>query len=207
MRGGKMIILSDYEIFTECYSTLQEASLDRTADGTEIFMTDCATQVVNFDQVKEKYIVPLKLSETPASNDALFENGKGNIIFVEFKNGYIDKKTQFRLRKKIYDSMLIFTDIVSAGIRDMREVAEYILVYNEIVNADNNQIQKRRDYVQPSDSFVSIAKRLGGLAKNEYVSFGLKMFENYCFKKVHTYTEKEFEQYLTEIFSKKLPQS
>lgn len=145
MRGGKMITLSDYEMFKECYSTLQETSLDRTADGAEFFMTDCTMQVVNFDQVKEKYIAPLKLSETPASNDALFEDGKGNIIFVEFKNGYIDKKTQFRLRKKIYDSMLIFTDIVSAGIHDMREVAEYILVYNEIVNADNNQIQKRRN--------------------------------------------------------------
>lgn len=48
----------------------------------------------------------------------------------------------------------------------------------------------------PPASFDDFARRMGGLAGEEYVCFGLKMFEKYCFAKVHTYTEREFQGYL-----------
>lgn len=112
----------------------------------------------------------------------------------------MDKAKQFAVRKKIYDSLLIFTDIVSAGLHDLRLHAEYILVYNEIVNAGNpDVVRERKKNVQPSVSFDYIAKELGRLAKEEYVCFGINIFENYCFRKVHTFTEREFEEYLRRI--------
>ena len=100
-------------------------------------MTESEVPAVDFDLVKEKYIEDLGLSDVPKSNDALLDMGKGKLAFIEFKNGYIDSKKQFDIRKKIYDSTLIFTDIVSAGISQMRQCVEYVLVYNENANGQN----------------------------------------------------------------------
>lgn len=192
-----MIDLSAYPILNSHMSALKDTSIDKRDNHTEKFMTESERPAVNFDQVKEEYVECLGLSEIPKSNDALLEDGKGGLVFVEFKNGYMDKKKQFDVRKKIYDSVLIFSDIVSAGISDMRKYVEYILVYNEKVNAGNPEIvEEKKKHVQPSASFDCFAKEVSGLAGEEYVSFGVKIFENYCFKKVHTYTEKEFEKYL-----------
>lgn len=55
---------------------------------------------------------------------------------------------------------------------------------------------KKKAAVQHSQSFDYFAKSVGRLADEEYVCFGIKIFEKYCFSKVHTYTEKEFMEYL-----------
>lgn len=200
MRGGRMIKLSDYPIFSENLSTLKETSVDKRDSNNYIYMTESNRPVVSFDLVKEKYTENLGLSSVPKSNDALFDDENGKLIFVEFKNGYIDSKKQFDIRKKIYDSTLIFSDIVSVGISNLRQCMEYVLVYNESANATNPDISdKKANYVQESTSFDKFAKTISGLAKDEYVGFGVKMFENYCFKKVHTYTESEFEKYLATL--------
>lgn len=78
----------------------------------------------------------------------------------------------------------------------MRRCVEYVLVYNENANRQNPATAKKKREVQNSASFDDFARRMGGLAGEEYVCFGLKMFENYCFEKVHTYTEREFQGYL-----------
>ncbi len=195
-----MIKLSDYPIFSENISTLKETSVDKRDCNNYTYMTESNRPAVSFDLVKEKYTENLGLSSVPKSNDALFDDENGKLIFVEFKNGYIDSKKQFDIRKKIYDSTLIFSDIVSVGISNLRQCMEYVLVYNENANATNPDISdKKTDYVKESTSFDKFAKIISGLAKDEYVGFGVKMFENYCFKKVHTYTESEFEKYLDTI--------
>ncbi len=167
-----MIKLSDYPIFSENLSTLKETSVDKSDHNNYVYMTESNRPVVSFDLVKEKYTENLGLSSVPKSNDALFDD----------------------------DSTLIFSDIVSAGISNLRQCMEYVLVYNEIANANNPDISdKKANHVQESASFDKIAKTISGLAKDEYVGFGVKMFENYCFKKVHTYTESEFEKYLATL--------
>lgn len=88
-------------------STLKELSYD---DKKNVFMIDLDAEAINFDKVKEKYIKNLKLSDTPSSNDALVLEYSGRIFFVEFKNGNLQKEV-FKLGKKIYDSVLIFTDL------------------------------------------------------------------------------------------------
>lgn len=194
-----MIDLSKHAQFNH-FATLKETSLDKRDNGSLSYMTESLMRVINFDDVKDEYIKCLKLSDVPKSNDALFDDGSGTIIFVEFKNGYMDNIKQFAVRKKIYDSTLIFTDILSIGISDMRKCVEYILVYNKSVNETNPDIiSKKRNYVQQSSSFNSFAEGLSALAKEEYVYFGIKMFENYCFKKVHTYDEAEFDNYIKTI--------
>ena len=200
MRGGKMVDLNAFQIFADHFSNLKETSIDKR-DGTPQYMTLSTRKAVNFDGVKEEYVKPLGISEIPKSNDALFDDGKGFLVFVEFKNGVMDCSKQFAVRKKVYDSVLIFTDITSTGISYMRDHVKYILVYNETAN-QNNEIdkdlkKKRKMAVQPSSAFDAFAKNVGKYANEEYVCFGLKIFQNYCFKEVHTYTEAEFNAYLS----------
>ena len=210
MRGGKMIDLGDgreidlnnFKAFVDHISNLKETSIDKR-DGTLQYMTCSDREAINFDDVKNEYVKLLKVSETPKSNDALFDDGKGCLVFVEFKNGFMDDTKQFAVRKKVYDSVLIFADITSMRISDMRNYMKYILVYNEKANQDNNrdkELKKKREAaVQPSSSYDNFAKKISKYANKEYVCFGLRIFENYCFKEVHTYTEKEFEDYLSTL--------
>lgn len=194
-----MIDISTYPILSNHMTTLKNTSIDRRDDRTVVYMTESTIPAVDFDKVKEEYVKSLKLSEVPKSNDALMADKNNKLIFIEFKNGYMDRVKQFAVRKKIYDSVLIFADIVSTRISDMRTYIEYILVYNGDVNNNNPDFIEKKTHIQPSASFTSFAKGVSSLAKEEYVLFGVKLFENYCFKKVHTYTEKEFEQYLSLI--------
>ena len=189
--------LSDYPMFCENMTTLKETSADKRDAASCAYMTESDIPAVDFDLVKKKYVEELGLSVVPMSNDALFHHGEEKIVFVEFKNGYIGKKEQFNIRKKIYDSVLIYSDITKSGISSMREDVDYVLVYNEDINTgDSGQLEKGADYIQDSPSFDSFAKGVSALARERYVGFGVGMFENYCFKRVHTYTEAEFEKYL-----------
>lgn len=160
-------------------------------------MTNSEKEAVNFDNVKNDYIKDLSLSNAPSSNDALFLSRDNKLIFVEFKNGFMDGEKKFSIRKKIYDSIIILTDILNTGISALRNKMEYILVYNESVNADEKEVlEKTRYSVQHSQAYDFIAKGVSKMANKEYVCFGVNMFENYCFSKVHTYTEAEFEEFL-----------
>lgn len=197
-----MINLNQYPIFQNHWSSLKETSKDNR-DGKVVYMTESNYPVINFDEVKEEYMKALALCELPKSNDALFYEGDKIWVFVEFKNARVSKTLQYELRKKIYDSVLIFTDITSTGISFMRNHMKYILVYNEEANKDNSQdlnlIKKQSEFVQQSKAYDDLAKTIMNYGKNEIICFGLKIFLNYCFKEVHTFTKHEFEQYLSII--------
>lgn len=139
------IKLDDFPIFTNHFSSLKKTSLDNR-DGHKKYMTESELTAVCFDDVKDEYVELLGMSEIPKSNDALFDEGNGTLVFVEFKSGHIDSQKQFAIRKKIYDSTLIFTDITSTGISYMREQMKYILVYNDAANknADGRKLPCQR---------------------------------------------------------------
>lgn len=193
-----MISFDDYPILKNHMSTLKETSID-DHDNTHIaYMTYSERDAINFDDVKRAYIRTLNLSEEPKSNDALFLTKRNEFVFVESKNGFMDAPKKYAVRKKIYDSIIILTDILNMGISSLRDNMQYILVYNESVNNEENDVKKKKSYVQSSGAFDSFAKSVSKLAKKEYICFGIRIFENYCFKEVHTYTEKEFEQFLND---------
>ncbi len=194
-----MVDLNAFPIFSAHPAALKETSADERKKGVPpVYMTESTLPVINFDEVKGAYIRGLSLSETPKSVDALFMKDEHTPVFVEFKNGRIGHKEQYSVRKKIYDSLLIFSDITSLTISDLRERMEYILVYNETANP-NQSARPEKDQVQVSPSFDTIAKTFRGYAQEEYVCFGLKDFQRYCFKAVHTYTQAEFESYLAAL--------
>lgn len=195
-----MIDIREYDIFIKNKSTLKETSKD-DADKKDIkYMTSSEFEVIDFDRVKNDYIKGLKLEDTPKSNDVIcIKNNE--LYFIEFKNGDM-KKEIHKVRRKIYDSLLIFTDIIEKGISYTRENLNYILVYNKDYRAN---LMKKLDKaeIQESKSFDKIPNFLNRLGDIEPDPFELrKQFKSLYFKKVHTYTSEEFEEKFVNIVEK-----
>ena len=176
-----MINHEDYDILKNNISTLKETSKDNHNNESETFMTQSMLPAVDFDEVKNEYIRKLHLSENPTSNDALLVLSD-KIIFIEFKNGHLDRKDFFDIRAKIYNSVPILTDILDKGISFTRKNVDYILVYNKTKNMKNY-----------------IKNHISQKAKQEIIDAGLERFKNYFFRTVHTYDAEEFEDYLQRI--------
>ena len=177
-----MIDLNEYPIFAANKTTLKETSKSAPDGKNVTYLTESQMEVVDFDSVKKEYCTPFHLNETPYSNDALHMSDNGELTFVEFKNGAIDNIV---LRRKCFDSLLIFTGIVDRGICYTREHMDYILVYNP----EKRTISK--------DKISRDLLKKGGL---EFVKGGLGYFKGYCFKNVYTYTPEEFEKEFVRVY-------
>lgn len=190
----------------ELQSSLEETSYDQ--DHGE-YMTHSQMQVCAFDKVKEWYVsekIP-KANPNPKSNDALYF-GKEGCFFIEFKNGKISNEVNYEINKKIYDSLFLLFDLkyqdkngkMVDSISYTRDFMTYILVYNEEnylkfgPTRQGKEGEKRQRGVLQSYYRDKLFKTMRGLAKEEFILFGLDQFKNYLFKDVYTYTEKEFEQ-------------
>lgn len=192
-----MLKLNDYLIFRKNSSSLRETSSDHR-DHHKNYLTDLECSVVDFDAVTAEYVRPLGLKNVPMSNDALMEDGRGGLIFIEFKNGKIKSKTQYDIRKKIYDSTLIFTDLTKTGVSFMRKNVDYILVYNKEQNhPDINVAAPNEDDVQESEHYQSFTQTLHRLGGKSYKRFGIDRFEGYIFRKTMSLDRSEFEQYIS----------
>lgn len=183
-------------IFKNNVSSFKETSYDKDSEVPR-YMTNSEIQVINFDKVKDCYIRDMFLSNTPCSNDALYIGKNNKIFFVEFKNGALEKnkKMIFNIYNKIYDSLLIFNDIVHENISFCRENLYFILVYNESKNLYEKHGAKQED-----SSKTMISKYIHKKAKKKYIRFGLERYEKIYFKEIFTYTESEFENvFLSQI--------
>lgn len=195
--------LFDISVLNECLSTLDKCSYD---SENKVFMTKDSRSAVNFDKAKAVHVQSLGLAvdSYPNSNDALICKTDGKYVFIEFKNGRIIRnkgngatakaEIQYKLMEKCYDSVLLLSDIIKKDISWMRENIEYVLVYNEQKNAFS---PSDPDSVEPSLKVIS--DNVFAQAGMEKVLFGIGKFRKFIFNDVHTYTEKEFEDFLHRI--------
>jgi len=184
-----MIDIYSFEMLRNASCSLRDASRDNH-DGTDVFLTDSMIPVINFDKVKDEYVKDLKVKEAPASNDAVYVKGE-ELFFIEFKAGNVQNK-KYGVRRKIFESLLIFTDIVKVGISYTRANMSYILVY---ADEKNPLSEEERKEMQNSQSRVDIGKHfLENKAKKHFIRFGLERFERLYFKNVYTVTQAEFEK-------------
>lgn len=181
--------------FRMAMSTIKDVSYD---NSNHVYMTDSELPVYNFDTIKDWYASELAVDENKLdvkSNDALYITSD-SILFIEFKNGNIDKGNEkAALKRKIYDSYIIlFDEITNAkdvvlGFRSslgfMLKHADYILVYNGEKNPSSKKNVIRHGYLEKGN--IDIKPR-----------FGLSIFEGYLFRKVRTYTEEEFQKNFVE---------
>ena len=68
------------------------------------------------------------------------------------------------------------------GISKLKDHMQYILVYNENVNAEEKEVKNKSHMIQPSDSFDNFAKIISKQAKSEYVCFGVKILKTIVLK-------------------------
>ena len=160
---------------------LKDTSKDDSLYHTE-YMTECIKEAVYFDGVVKDYYKNLGQS-TGKSIDALINDDKDGLVFIEFKNGKIGAKEAYEIQEKVYNSVLIHTDLTNEKISNMREKNDFFLVYN----SDKHTLLQ-------SDSFNIIETAITEFGKTPIISFGLDKFDGYLFRRVFTYTKQEFDE-------------
>ena len=130
-----MINLNSKNILTDNLVTLKETSYDK---NNSQYMTNSTFQVVDFDKVKDSYSFRGTglSSRNMRSNDALVILDKisnPHFIFIEFKNGNLDRYCEElkheKIRSKINESLWILNDILAETISFDKQNINYILVY------------------------------------------------------------------------------
>lgn len=109
----------------------------------------------------------------------------------------LQNATNFAERRRIIN---VQTRKLVNSISYTRDNMTYILVYNEEKYYTTGETRLTREGINRQKT-VSVShhrnelyKTMRGLAKEEFVIFGLDQFKNFLFKNVYTYTEKEFEK-------------
>jgi len=191
-----MIKKMDLKIYNT--STLKQTSKD---DNNEEYMTESTIKVINFDSVGgDKYSKNNKLNIQLKTNDVLFLHNNKKYTFIEFKNGkLLDKTNKIDIKKlkdielKILNSLFVLGDIEEKSLSSLKEITDYILVYNEEKNTPN----ERNSISEIGNYFINqgnVSSEKTKTEKEEIICFGLEKFKGYCFKNVHTYSKEEFEE-------------
>ena len=191
-----MIKKMDLKIYNT--STLKQTSKD---DNNEEYMTESTIKVINFDSVGgDKYSKNNRLNIQLKTNDVLFLHNNKKYTFIEFKNGkLLDKTNKIDIKKlkdielKILNSLFVLGDIEEKSLSSLKEITDYILVYNEEKNTPN----ERNSISEIGNYFINqgnISSEKTKTEREEIICFGLEKFKDYCFKNVHTYSKEEFEE-------------
>ena len=179
-------------------STLKQTSKD---DNNQEYMTESTIRVINFDSVGgDKYSKNNKLNIQLKTNDVLFLHNDKKYTFIEFKNGkLLDKTNKIDIKKlkdielKILNSLFVLGDIEEKSLSSLKEITDYILVYNEEKNTPN----ERNSISEIGNYFINqgnISSEKTKTEREEIICFGLEKFKGYCFKNIHTYSKEEFEE-------------
>ena len=189
------------------------SSLKDTSKDKKEYMTNSEKiKVINFDNLSKKgysKMLRLKGQSFPfKTNDALcldVENNK--FIFIEFKNGSFSvneknfkEKELPQLELKIIGSMYILQEITGKSFKELREITDYILVYNKEKNPHIFSAVDMGNYIVNLGTLNN--KKIRNL--KEGISFGLEKFKGYCFKNVHTYSKEEFEEKFVKRIEKRM---
>ena len=187
------------EPFASAISTLQKTSLNKPTSDDKFYMTESLMPVVNFDHVVDAYAKKYHVHPFPASNDALLQVDD-MFFFVEFKDGKMSNGLIHELKRKNFESLLIFLDLMHETLSFARQHVKYVLVYNGekskdyIAKCEQNAATKleKSEYVS-SPSYLKIMGCVGHKAKTNPDIFGLrKQFEGIYFKEMYFYSKEDF---------------
>ena len=179
------------------------SSLKDTSKDKKEYMTNSEKiKVINFDNLSKKgysKMLRLKGQSFPfKTNDALYLDVENNkFIFIEFKNGSFSaneknfkEKELPQLELKIIGSMYILQEITGKSFKELREITDYILVYNKEKNPHIFSAVDMGNYIANLGTLNN--KKITN--PKEGISFGLEKFKGYCFQNVNTYSKEEFEE-------------
>lgn len=178
-------LVNAHPIFQQSVNTLKQTSKDDSNSDNIEYMTECQNKSINFDRVKLNYAKNKFGSRNSSykSVDALIQTDK-MVYFIEFKNGTLDGEERVKIREKLSNSILLFSDILDLTFSNFREECVFILVYNKIKNSFSGvSKQKIADYVI-------------NRSENATCRFDLDKLKPFLVKEVKTYTPEEFEYFL-----------
>jgi hypothetical protein len=177
-------------ILSQFGEPLDQISVDinkpEAGTGDDRYMTKIQKMVVNFDKLKLDFVKNMALTNMPLSCDALHYSSSNGLFLIEFKNGIIEALKNYEIKVKIFESLLLLSEILNATIKFTRDHLTFILVYNENVQHGQKQFE--------DTGINSIQTRLFSLAKTRKIRFGLHRFKKLYFKEVYTYTKAEFNR-------------
>ena len=189
------------------------SSLKDTSKDNEEYMTNSEKiKVINFDNLSKKgysKMLRLKGQSFPfKTNDALYLDVENNkFIFIEFKNGSFSaneknfkEKELPQLELKIIGSMYILQEITGKSFKELREITDYILVYNKEKNPHIFSAVDMGNYIVNLGTLNN--KKITN--PKEGISFGLEKFKGYCFQNVNTYSKEEFEEKFVKKIEKRM---
>jgi hypothetical protein len=111
----------------DVHKSLMNTSADTIKTPIE-YMTDCKHKVIDFDEVKKRYLVNRDMHEGDAcSVDALYKLKNDKLCMVEFKNGDF---TSSEIIEKALSSAIMFADITGKSMEFIRDNIIFVLVYN-----------------------------------------------------------------------------
>lgn len=176
---------SSIEIFADAKvnTTLKQTSYD---DAKNEYMTEAEYPVIDFDAVKEEYLLKKDVKiEDLKSADALV-NCLQKIAFIEFKNGSM-KNEKKSVKEKMKDSMFIFADLLDCTIDYVRSNVAFVVVYNKEKNPRSSRSM---------DTFADIVSKLG---KDRICRFGFGNYRKLYFKNIVTYNDEQFNKDIMDI--------
>ena len=189
------------------------SSLKDTSKDKKEYMTNSEKiKVINFDNLSKKgysKMLRLKGQSFPfKTNDALYLDVENNkFIFIEFKNGSFSvneknfkEKELPQLELKIIGSMYILQEITGKSFKELREITDYILVYNKEKNPHVFSAVDMGNYIANLGTLNN--KKITN--PKEGISFGLEKFKGYCFQNVNTYSKEEFEEKFVKKIEKRM---
>lgn len=163
--------------------TVSECSKDTT---NQRVLVNSDVKVVNFDKVKEYYRDENNLDSTPSSADSLLLSPEGQEVFVEFKAGGVNEKD---LLTKIYDSVIIYSNLMNQSPKCLSDKGTFIVVYDK----------EREKKANPSTvAKAELGVALLNLAKENYRTFlplkVKRMTEKFLFNQVIELSNVDFKR-------------
>lgn len=195
--------LSKYSILDRHEDTLKNLSYDSSND---VYMTESCKLAHNFDLIVQDYYRMIGRGHNiPKSNDAIWYNNNA-FMFIEFKNGNLNKGKINNIINKNKKSIKALKDISESNIDNefIQRMGRYLLVYN-IDNINNKEYRSQaRMYLNKTEINASNAKaylysKLAEKARMERpILFGLNCLKE-KFNVVVTIEKEEFNNIVDDL--------
>lgn len=173
------------QFFLKSVSNLHVTSKDDSDKKNIVYMTDSMQKAINIDNVKLAYSNQHFPNQNTSyrSVDAIVQTEQ-TVYFIEFKNGKLCGEERARIREKISNSILLFSDILGITFSNFRNECVFILVYNKEKNS------------LPQPSQQRIAEFVNKRSENAECRFDFDKLKPFLVHDVKTYTREEFEDFL-----------
>ena len=199
------------DLFRSFRRTLKQTSKDGSGKDKEPpepdrFMTDCSTEVVDFDRFKSS-ITKHGWGGSPESCDALYRYDADTWFLIEFKNGILentrynvfhpDASEFYAVIRKLFESLFLLTRQLGQTVDFTRKKITFILVYNEEISKNlNNEWFHRLSQEILQLGHSEDVLRMRNLSDVLPKSFNTEYFDKLYVRKAYICSKEQFKEFV-----------